>query len=130
MKVLIKSKPARFRRAGMEFTTAGVLLNLADLSADQQRILAAEPMLVYSLVAALDESPESEPEEVLADQDQDGIPLAAALDESPESEPEEAFADQDQDGIPDSKDRDADGDGKFESRPKKTVKASKAGRKS
>lgn len=93
MKVLIKSKPARFRRAGMEFTAAGVLLNLADLSADQQRILAAEPMLVYSLAAALDESPESEPEEVLADQDQDG--------------------------IPDSKDRDADGDGKFESRPKK-----------
>ena len=80
----------------MEFTAAGVLLNLADLSADQQRILAAEPMLVYSLVADSGKSPESEPEE--------------------------AFADQDQDGIPDSKDRDADGDGKFESRPKKARK--------
>lgn len=96
MKVLIKSKPARFRRAGMEFTAAGVLLKLADLSADQQHILASEPMLVYSLVVDSDKSPESEPEEVLADQDQDG--------------------------IPDSKDRDADGDGKFESRPKKARK--------
>jgi hypothetical protein len=44
-KVLIKSGPERFRRAGFEFTRAGVVVDTEDLSKEQIEAIADEPNL-------------------------------------------------------------------------------------
>lgn len=44
--ITIKSKGERFRRAGIEFTRAGVELNTDDLTPEQTLAIASEPQLV------------------------------------------------------------------------------------
>lgn len=43
--LLVRSRPAKFRRAGLYFTNEYQALKLADLSPDQIRALVTEPML-------------------------------------------------------------------------------------
>lgn len=44
--ILVKSKSERFRRAGIEFTRAGVELGPKDLTEAQAEAIANEPMLI------------------------------------------------------------------------------------
>lgn len=54
MHALIKSTLPRFRRAGIEFSAAGVELDLAALSASQVEAIYAEPRLQVSLLEVPD----------------------------------------------------------------------------
>lgn len=45
--ITIKSKGERFRRAGIEFTRAGVKVDSADLAPEQMLAIASEPQLSF-----------------------------------------------------------------------------------
>jgi hypothetical protein len=47
-KILVQSKPERFRRAGIEFNRAGVELDTDELKKDQLEAIKSEPMLSVS----------------------------------------------------------------------------------
>jgi hypothetical protein len=47
-KILVQSKPERFRRADIEFTREGVVLDTDKLKKEQLEAIKAEPMLVVS----------------------------------------------------------------------------------
>lgn len=51
--ITIKSKPERLRRAGIEFTRAGVELDTAELTQEQVDAISAEPLLVIADAAEL-----------------------------------------------------------------------------
>lgn len=48
MKVLIKSGPASFRRAGLRFTREGVEVDSEDLTEEQRKAITEEPNLSVS----------------------------------------------------------------------------------
>lgn len=50
-KIQVVARPARFRRAGREFTQVPTEIDVADLSPDQLKALREEPNLVVSAVA-------------------------------------------------------------------------------
>lgn len=50
--VRVCSVPARFRRAGIEFTRDTQVLDVAALTPEQLAVIAAEPLLVVEVVAA------------------------------------------------------------------------------
>lgn len=56
-KIVIKSRPERFRRAGFEFTRAGVELELEKLTKEQREALEAEPNLVIAAATADEKAP-------------------------------------------------------------------------
>lgn len=58
--VTVKSKTERFRRAGIEFTRAGVEIDIGDLTPEQALAIASEPQLTFLVDGEVVDRPSAE----------------------------------------------------------------------